>query len=338
MCRCERLIRGTPKAELHMHLEGAVEPELLIALASRNRVSLPWRTAEEARAAYRFTSLQDFLDLFYQGLRVLVTEQDFRQVTLAYLEAARRDNVVHAEIFVSPQGHLRRGVSFETMMEGVLGALDEGRGRLGMSCGLILLFQRHLSEEDAFDVLERARPWRERIVGFGMGGAELPNPPAKFARVYAACRAEGYRVVAHAGEEGGPCFVAEALDELEIERIDHGVRAAEDEALLARIVRKRIPMTVCPVSNVKLGVFADMASHTIKKLMAAGALVTINSDDPAYFGAGLNDNYLAVHAALGLTEDEIRQLALNSFEAAFLPEDEKKRHRAAIEEFFARAV
>lgn len=329
-----RLIQGMPKAELHMHLEGSIEPELMLELASRNGVDLAYRSVEELRAAYRFTDLQSFLDLYYDGCRVLRAERDFYDMTRAYLERARADNVVHAEVFISPQAHLRRGVAFAAMFGGIDEALREGGRRLGISARLILGFQRQYDESEAFAVLHQALACRERVAGFGLGGPEIGNPPRKFERVFARCRALGFRTVAHAGEEGPAAFVAETVDVLKVDRIDHGVRCDGDPALLARLAERRIPLTVCPMSNVKLRVFPDLASHNLKKLLDAGLCVTVNSDDPSYFGGYVNDNYAACAQALALTREDLRQLARNSFVASFLPEPDKQRRLEQLERYF----
>ena len=328
------LIAGMPKAELHMHLEGSIEPELTFALAERNRVAIPYRSVEELRAAYRFTSLQSFLDVYYAGCKVLVAEQDFYDMTIAYLERARADNVVHAEVFISPQAHTRRGVPLEVLFQGIDRALRDGGRRLELSTRLILGFQRQFSEDEAFAIVERALRWRDRIVGFGLGGPELGNPPAKFARVFEYCRSLGFRVVAHAGKEAPAAYVAETVDVLKVDRIDHGVRCEEDPALVERLAALQVPLTVCPLSNVKLGVFPDVASHNLKRLLRAGLMVTVNSDDPSYFGGYVNDNYVACQQALGLTMEDVHRLAKNGFRAAFLPDADKRRYCQMLDAHF----
>lgn len=310
-----------PKAELHMHIEGSIEPEMMFELAAKNGVELPWPDANAARAAYSFQDLPAFLKLFYTGLSVIVDEGDFFTVTKAYLDRAHRDNIVHAELFLSPQGHLRRGVAFETMMNGVVRALHAARDEYGISAKLLLIFQRHLPEEEGFPILDRIEPWRDEIVGFGLGGAELGNPPAKFARLFEACRRLGFPTVAHAGEEGPAAFVRDSLDHLKVARIDHGVRAAEDPALLGRLAAERVPLTVCPVSNVRLGVFPSLAQHNLRTLLRRGLVVTINSDDPAYFGAYMNETLLMCVQELGLTFDEVVAIVGNGFKAAFISEE-----------------
>jgi len=317
----EQLIRTIPKAELHIHIEGSLEPELMFEIASRNGIRLRHRTVDEVRRAYDFTDLQSFLDIYYEGARVLLKQRDFQEMTAAYLERAAADNVRHAEIFFDPQTHTDRGLEFATVIDGIWAALQDSP----ISAKLILCFLRHLSAESAMKTLERALPFRDRIVAVGLDSSELGNPPSKFAAVFARARAEGFRTVAHAGEEGPPAYIREALDLLGISRIDHGVRCIEDPALVAELVARRIPLTVCPLSNVKLRVFPSMKQHNLRELLAHGLRVTINSDDPAYFGGYVVENFLAVHRALGLTTAEVRQLAANSFGASFLSAEEKAR-------------
>lgn len=323
MNKVSRLIDRLPKAELHMHIEGAIEPEMMIDLAQRNGIELPWRDARELQAAYHFANLQEFLAVFYRGLSVLVTEQDFYDITLAYLERAHADRIVHAELFVSPQGHLSRGVSFDSMMRGMVRALQEAQRRFGMSGGILLIIQRHLPEENAFALLDVAEGWRENVLGFGLGGAEIENPPAKFERLFAEMRRRGFEVVAHAGEEGPAESVRDALDILKVARIDHGVRAADNPALVDRLAREGVPLTVCPVSNVLLGVFPSMAAHNLRSLLERGVKVTLNSDDPSYFSAYVNENFRRAAEALHLGADQIVTLVRNSIEAAFMPEQRK---------------
>ena len=317
----EQLIRTIPKAELHIHIEGSLEPELMFEIASRNGIRLRHRTVDEVRRAYDFTDLQSFLDIYYEGARVLLKQRDFQEMTAAYLERAAADNVRHAEIFFDPQTHTDRGLEFATVIDGIWAALQDSP----ISAKLILCFLRHLSAESAMKTLERALPFRDRIVAVGLDSSELGNPPSKFAAVFSRARAEGFRTVAHAGEEGPPAYIREALDLLGISRIDHGVRCIEDPALVAELVARRIPLTVCPLSNVKLRVFPSMKQHNLRELLAHGLRVTINSDDPAYFGGYVVENFLAVHRALGLTTAEVRQLAANSFGASFLSAEEKAR-------------
>ena len=319
----EAFIRGLPKAELHVHLEGCLEPELLLEIARRNAVSIRFRTVDELRRSYRFSDLQSFLDVYYEGTSALLTERDFHDLTWAYLRRARQDNVRHTEVFFDPQSHTRRGVPFEAVVTGIHRALEAGCRQYGMTAGLIMCFLRHLSEAQALEALEQALPFKSWIVGIGLDSAEAGNPPARFAGVFARARTAGFRAVAHAGEEGPPEYVRQALDLLGAERIDHGVRAAEDPALMQRLARERVPLTVCPLSNVRLGVFPSMEAHNLKRLLDAGAMVTINSDDPAYFGGYLADNYLAAQRALGLNRADLARLAANAFEASFIAETER---------------
>lgn len=312
------LVARLPKAELHLHIEGTFEPELMFAIAARNRVRLPYASVEEVRAAYAFSSLQDFLDLYYAGASVLVEARDFHDLTWSYLTRAHADNVRHAEIFFDPQTHTGRGVPFATVMDGISSALDEAEARLGLSSRLIMCFLRHLDEAEAFDTLDAAAPFLDRIDGVGLDSSERGHPPRKFREVFGRARAAGLSAVAHAGEEGPPEYVREALELLDVVRIDHGNAAVEDDDLVAELVRRRMPLTVCPLSNVKLRVVDDMAAHPLKRMLARGLFVTVNSDDPAYFGGYVNDNYVAAAEALGLGRDELVRLARNSFEASWL--------------------
>jgi len=325
------LIQAMPKAELHMHLEGSIEPDLMFRLGARNGIKLRYRSEEELKAAYRFTDLQSFLDVYYAGLTVLLKELDFYEMTRAYLERAHADNVVHAELFISPQAHTRRGIPLGAVIEGIDAALREAEREFGMTSRLILGVQRQWSEEDALEMLESARPWRERVAGIGLGGPELAHPPRKFARVFERARALGWRTMAHAGEEGPAAYVAETVDVLKVDRVDHGVRCEEDPALVARLAERQIPLTVCPVSNVKLRVFPDLASHNLKRLLDAGVCVTVNSDDPSYFLGYVNDNYAGCDAALGLTREDLHRLARNSFTAAFLEPAQRARYLARLD-------
>jgi len=325
------LIATMPKAELHMHLEGSLEPELMFRLAARNGVALPYRSEADLRAAYRFHDLQSFLDIYYAGLTVLLTERDFHDMTLGYLERAHADHVLHAEVFIAPQAHTRRGVPLAAVIEGVDAALREGGRRLGMTTGLILGIQRQWSEDDALTMLDEAARYRDRVVGIGLGGPERPHPPRKFVRAFARARALGWRTVAHAGEEGPAAYVADTVDLLEVERIDHGVRCEEDPALVARLAALGIPLTVCPLSNVQLGVFPTLAAHNLKRLLDAGLRVTVNSDDPSYFGGYVAENFRATQAALGLSIDEVYALARNGFIAAFLEPADRARYLALLE-------
>ena len=322
-----------PKAELHMHIEGSIEPEMMLDLGRRNGIALPWRGVEEARAAYRFGNLKEFLDVFYRGLSVIVTEDDFFAVTDAYLRRAHADGIVHAELFISPQAHLGRGIGFDTMMRGVLRAFESARGGFGMSLKLIPLFQRHLPEEGAFPILDMAEPWRHEIAGFGLAGAELGNPPQHFERLFAHCRDLGYPVVAHAGEEGPPEYVAEALDLLAIDRLDHGNRSLEDPALVARLARSSMTLTVCPLSNVKLCNVASVDAHPIDRMLQLGLRATVNSDDPAYFGGYVADNYRAIAQGRDLSRRDLVTLARNSFLGSFLSDDEVAAHLARVDAY-----
>ena len=309
----EQLIRTIPKAELHLHIEGTLEPELMFEIAKRNGVSLRYRSVDDLRRAYAFADLQSFLDIYYAGARVLLRERDFHDMTSAYLRRAEADGVTHAEMFFDPQTHTDRGIKFGTVIDGIWSAMQESK----IETKLILCFLRHLTADAAMKTLEQALPFRDRIVAVGLDSSEVGNPPSKFARVFDRARAEGFRAVAHAGEEGPPGYIREALDILKVDRIDHGVRCLEDPALVAELVAREIPLTVCPLSNIKLRVFPSMKQHTIKQMLARGLRVTINSDDPAYFGGYIVDNFLAVHRSLGLSEAEVRQLAKNSLDAIF---------------------
>lgn len=317
-------IRGLPKAELHIHLEGALEPELALGFARRNRMKLRFASVEELRKSYQFTDLQSFLDLYYECTAVLIAEQDFYDLTLYYLRRAIADGVRHAEIFFDPQSHTSRGVNFETVISGIGRALELGKRLYGISSGLIMCFLRHLSADEAMGTLEMALPFRDQIIGVGLDSSELGQPPKKFIEVFARARDAGFRRVAHAGEEGPPDYIWQALDLLGAERIDHGVRALEDNSLVGRLATERVALTVCPLSNVRLGVFPSISQHNLKRLLDAGLLVTINSDDPAYFGGYVSDNYVAVHEALNLSREDVQRLAANSFRAAFLPDRDKR--------------
>lgn len=328
----DALIARLPKAELHLHIEGSLEPEMLFALAERNGVAIPFESVDAVRAAYDFTNLQDFLDIYYQGMGVLLTEQDFHDLTWAYLERVHADNVRHVEIFFDPQGHTERGVAFTTVLNGITSALDAAEARLNITHRLIMCFLRHLSEEEAEATLDQAVPHLDRIHGVGLDSSEVGHPPSKFQRVFERARSLGLHVVAHAGEEGPPEYVHEALDLLAVERIDHGNRALEDGALVERIVREGMTLTVCPLSNLKLCVIDRIEDSPVTRMLERGVRATINSDDPAYFGGYINDNYRAVASALELSRQQIVQLAENSFTGSFLPEADKVRHVAAVRE------
>jgi len=325
------LIQALPKAELHIHIEGSLEPEMMFELAQRNGVELPYEDVAAIRAAYEFNCLQDFLDLYYQGMSVLLTQQDFHDLTWAYLQRCRDDNVVHTEIFFDPQGHTDRGVSFETVFEGIWSALQQGEQELGISSRVIMCFLRHLDEEAAFATLAQAEPFIARIEGVGLDSSELGHPPNKFLAVFRRAGDVGLKRVAHAGEEGPPDYVYQALDALRVDRIDHGNRALEDSALVARLVAEQMPLTVCPQSNLRLAVVGDMKDHPIRQMLQCGLKATVNSDDPAYFGGYMNDNFNALVEAVGLTRDEILCLVRNSFEASFLDRESIKRHLAAVD-------
>jgi len=329
-----RMLQAMPKAELHIHIEGSLEPELIFEFAQRNGVSLPYASVEALRQAYAFTDLQSFLDIYYAGASVLLTEQDFYDMTAAYLARAAADNVRHTEIFFDPQTHTARGVPFETVVNGIWRACQDSP----VSASLIMCFLRHLSEDDALATLEQALPYREKIIGVGLDSSELGHPPEKFARVFERARQLGLHLVAHAGEEGPPSYIESALDVLHVERIDHGVRCLDDPALVQRLARERMALTVCPLSNIKLRVFDVMGSHNLRTLLDAGLAATVNSDDPAYFGGYVNDNYLAAFEALPLDVSHARQLAVNSFEAAFLAPAQKRAFLDEVDRFFAAAA
>ncbi len=337
--RLPSLLALMPKAELHIHIEGSLEPELIFRLAARNGVALPYASVEALRAAYAFTDLQSFLDIYYAGASVLLKEQDFFDMAWAYFERAAADKVVHAELFFDPQTHTDRGVPMQTVIMGLAHACRRAHAEFGLSARLILCFLRHLSEASAFQTLEQALPWREHFVGVGLDSSERGHPPEKFERVFARCRELGLHVVAHAGEEGPPAYIESALDVLKVERIDHGVRCVESPALVQRLARERMPLTVCPLSNVKLCVFPTLAQHNLPALLDAGLCATINSDDPAYFGGYINQNFLQTFAALPqLGAAQAHRLAMNSFEASFATAAEKARWAAQLDEAFAEAA
>jgi adenine deaminase len=328
------LLAAMPKAELHIHIEGSLEPELIFQLAQRNGVALPYASVEDLRRAYAFSNLQSFLDIYYAGASVLLHEQDFYDMAWAYLRKAAADNVIRAEIFFDPQTHTSRGVAMETVIRGLSRACKDAV-KIGVDAELILCFLRHLSEEDAFATLEQALPLREHFIGVGLDSSELGHPPEKFARVFAKCRQEGLHLVAHAGEEGPPAYVWAALDVLHVERIDHGVQSTKDPALMQRLARDRIPLTVCPLSNLKLCVFPRLEQHNLRELLDAGLCATVNSDDPAYFGGYMNANFLQTFAATGLDAQHAYRLARNSFEGSFAEPSQKQRAIARLDEVFA---
>ncbi len=326
-------IRGLPKAELHIHIEGSLEPELVFALAAKHKITLPYKSVEALRKAYDFHNLQSFLDIYYAGADVLRDEDDFHAMTWAYLQRAHADGVVHTEIFFDPQTHTQRGISFATVLAGITRALAQAEREMGITSRLILCFLRHLSADDAMRTLQEALPHKHSIDGVGLDSSEVGHPPSKFTAVFGAARAAGFRAVAHAGEEGPPAYIKEALDLLHVERIDHGVRCESDDALCRRLADERVPLTVCPLSNVRLAVFPDMAHHNLKRLLDRGLRITINSDDPAYFGGYVLDNYLAAQRALRLTRGDIVSLARNSFAASFLPDRDKSAWLATIDDY-----
>jgi len=331
----DAFITGLPKAELHLHIEGSLEPELMFALAERNQVEIPFNSVEDVRAAYSFSNLQDFLDIYYAGASVLRTEADFRDLALAYFDRAAADGVVHAEIFFDPQTHTDRGIPFGTVIEGLLAGMAEAKAKHGLTSKLILCFLRHLSVDAAFETLAQAEPWLERIAGVGLDSSEVGHPPEKFARVFAAAREKGLKLVAHAGEEGPPDYVYQALDLLAIDRLDHGNRSLEDSVLTARLARTAMTLTVCPLSNVKLCNVTSMQDHPIDRMLDLGLRATINSDDPAYFGGYIGENYRQAATARGLDRDALVTLARNSFLGSFLTDDEVARHTAALDAYVA---
>ena len=333
--RIPALLAAMPKAELHLHIEGSLEPERIFALAQRNGVQLSYPSVEALRQAYAFTDLQSFLDIYYAGASVLLKEQDFHDMAWDYLLKAKADNVVHVEMFFDPQTHTDRGVPFEVVIQGLTSACERAKAELGVSASLIMCFLRHLSEEAAFDTLEQSLPFKHLFIGVGLDSSERGHPPEKFARVFERCRELGLHLVAHAGEEGPPQYIRNALDILHVERIDHGVRCVEDPELVKRLAREGMALTVCPLSNIKLCVFGDMAQHNLKDLLDAGLKVTINSDDPAYFGGYVNQNYLATFAALPLGAAAAYTLARNSLEASFVSADTKAGWVKQLDQTFA---
>lgn len=329
-------IRGLPKAELHLHIEGSLEPELMFELARRNGVALPFKSVEEVRAAYAFSNLQDFLDIYYQGAQVLLTQADFRDLALAYFRRVAADGCRHVELFFDPQTHTERGLPFSVAIEGLLAGMAEAERTLGITSSLILCFLRHLDEDAAFSTLRAAEPWLDRIQAVGLDSSEVGHPPSKFARVYAAARERGLKLVAHAGEEGPPAYVWEALDQLHVDRIDHGNRSLEDTALVKRLAADGMTLTVCPLSNLKLCVVDDLKAHPLKRMLDLGLKATINSDDPAYFGGYLGQNWTDVAEAVDLSRDQLVTLAKNSFTGSFLPADAVARHLAEIDDYLAK--
>ncbi len=332
--RLPELLQRMPKAELHMHIEGSLEPELIFAMAQRNKVALPYPSVQALREAYVFDNLQSFLDIYHAGTLVLKTEQDFYDMACAYLARAQADNVLHAELFFDTQTHTGHGLSAEVVIKGLHRACTDAPDRFGMTASLILCFLRHLSEAEAFECLEQALPLRDKILGIGLASSEVGHPPEKFARVFARARALGFRLVAHAGEEGPPAYIWSALDVLKVERIDHGVQAIHDAALMQRLAQDRIPLTVCPLSNLKLCVYPSLAQHSLHRMLEAGIVATVNSDDPAYFGGYLNENFSQTFAALPLSAVHAYQLARNSFQASFIGAPERSAHVARLDALF----
>ena len=332
----DAFIRGLPKAELHMHLEGSIEPETMLTLAERNRVRLRWDTPEALRAAYDFADLQAFLDLYYDGCRVMVQAQDYYDVTQAYLRRAHEDSVLRAEFFVGPQNATQRGIPMAAVMEGVLAAVHDAEIQWGISAGVLIIAQRHRSEADAMALLADAMPWADRIAGFGLGGAEREHPPGKFAQYFRHCRERDFRITAHAGEEGPAAYVRDAAESIGVDRVDHGVACMDDPALVQFLAERMVPLTVCPLSNVRLRVVDSLSAHPLRAMLDAGLNVSVNSDDPAYFGGYVGDNLLACRDALGLSAGEIATLARNSFAAAFMPQADIQRGIALIDDWCAR--
>jgi len=321
--KLKEFVKAMPKAELHVHIEGTLEPQMLLDLAARHEIDIPYKTLSDVEKAYAFDSLQSFLDIYYAGAGVLLNEQDFFDLMFAYLQKCREQNIVHAEIMFDPQTHLERGITFETMFNGYYSAIEQAQKEWGQSASLIMCFLRHLSADSAMDVLKQAEPFRDNILTVGLDSSELGHPPEKFAVVYAEAIKQGYRSVAHAGEEGDPSYIWGALDLLKVERVDHGVRCLEDAALVKRLIDEEMPLTVCPLSNVRLRVYDTLDQHPILEMLEQGIRVTVNSDDPPYFGGYLNDNLVAMVDALDMTEDQARALALNSFRGSFVDDAQK---------------
>ncbi|NOI59653.1 adenosine deaminase [Vibrio coralliilyticus] len=329
-------IRQLPKVELHLHIEGSLEPEMMFELALRNQIALPFTTPEEVKAAYEFTNLQSFLDIYYQGAKVLIHEQDFYDLTWAYLLRCKADNVIHTEIFFDPQTHTERGIAFDTVINGIHRALQDAKTQLGISSRVIMCFLRHLDEQSAFVTLEQALAHKDKIIGVGLDSSEVGHPPEKFARVFAKALEAGFLTVAHAGEEGPVANIYNSLELLKVSRIDHGVRCADDPNLVVSLAQSRMPLTVCPLSNTKLKVFEEMKQHNVVDLLRQGLCVTINSDDPAYFGGYMTDNFLAVADSHMLTQEELAQFSRNAIEASFISDSEKQRLTSQLDEFVDR--
>ncbi|MEP1097442.1 MAG: adenosine deaminase [Cyclobacteriaceae bacterium] len=334
MSTIQQYINGIPKTELHLHIEGSFEPELMFEIAQRNNIEIPFASVEDLKKAYSFNNLQEFLDIYYQGANVLITEQDFYDLTWAYLTRIHEQNVIHTEIFFDPQTHTDRGVPFDTVIKGIRRAMEDGKEKYGISYLLIMSFLRHLDEASAFDTLEQAMPYKDWIVAVGLDSSEVGNPPSKFERVFAKAREEGFLTVAHAGEEGPAEYIWEALDLLKITRNDHGNRCLEDDKLVERLVEMQMPLTLCPLSNLELKVVKDLRDHPIAEMMDRGLLVTVNSDDPAYFGGYMNENYQGIADALDLTKEHITQLAKNGITASWLTDEEKERRIQEIETYY----
>lgn len=333
----KKFIQSLPKVELHIHIEGSLEPELLFHLAQRNNISLPFSSPEELRKAYQFEDLQSFLDIYYQGAGVLQTQQDFYDLTWAYLQRCQRDNVIHTEIFFDPQTHTDRGIAFETVVEGIHAALKQGQVELGISSNLIMCFLRHLSEEEALLTLNQALAHKDKIVAVGLDSSEVGHPPEKFRRVFELAREQGFATVAHAGEEGPAQNIVDSIELLGVSRIDHGVRCVESQALVERLIKSKMPLTVCPLSNIKLRVFDNMAQHNIVELLRQGVAVTINSDDPAYFGGYMTDNFNAVAQAHSVTKVELAQFTINAIDASFISDEQKHIFRTLVNNYLAQA-
>jgi len=330
----KEIIQGIPKAELHLHIEGSFEPELMFEIAKRNNITLDYDSIESLKKAYQFNNLQEFLDIYYTGAQVLIHERDFFDLTWAYLTKVHSQNVVHVEVFFDPQTHTDRGIAFEVVINGIHKALEKAKAELNISYRLIMSYLRHLSEESAFETLESSLPFKDWITGVGLDSSEVGNPPSKFAKVFAASASHGYKLVAHAGEEGPADYIWEALDLLNVVRIDHGNRCLEDEALVQRILEKNIPLTLCPLSNVALKVIQKMEDHPVAKMLDKGILATIHSDDPAYFGGYMNENYYETAKALNLDKDQLMQLAINAFQASWLSPDAKEKHIGQVKDYF----
>jgi adenosine deaminase len=326
MSEIKEFIKKLPKAELHLHIEGSLEPELMFKLSERNKVSIPFKSVEEIRAAYEFDNLQSFLDIYYAGAAVLLKEEDFYDLTWEYLLRCKEDNVIHTEIFFDPQTHTDRGISFDTVITGIHKALEDGEKKLGITSKIILCFLRHLDEEAAFKTLEQAKPHLDKIVAVGLDSSEVGHPPSKFQKVFEKALDLGLLTVAHAGEEGPPEYIWQALDLLKVSRIDHGVRSLEDEKLVLRLVEEKVPLTVCPLSNIKLCVFKEMKDHNYRELLEKGLVATINSDDPAYFGGYMNQNFIETAEALELTKEELALSSKNAFNASFISNEQKKAY------------